>query len=150
MAAYICLCFAMPAYGLLILCLLPATYACLWLLIIVYGWLGLFMALFGAVGGLQLLKVADRCECLRIAADGCLWLLMEMLDRNAGATLWVLRAMGGFGGSLMEILDRNPGATSRAFPGNGWLWWESDGDTRPEPWCHTSGSPGQWMAVLGI
>ena len=58
--------------------------------------------------------------------------------------------MDGFGGNLMEILDRNAGATLWALLGNGWLWWEADGDTKPERWCHTLGSPGQWMALVGI
>ena len=58
--------------------------------------------------------------------------------------------MDGSGGNLMEMLDRNPGATLRALLANGWLWWESDGESKPEPWRHTSGSAGQWMALVGI
>ena len=46
--------------------------------------------------------------------------LMEMLDRNAGATLRALWPMDGFGGNLMEMLDRNAAPHFRAL-------WPMDG-----------------------
>ena len=75
---------------------------------------------------------------------------MEMMDRNAGAIMGELPVPAGLGRNLMEMLDWNAGATLWALPGNGWLWWGSDGQARPEGRRHTLGSPGQWMPLVGI
>ena len=46
---------------------------------------------------------------------------------NAGAIMGGLPVPAGLGWYLVEMLDRNAGATLWTLPGNGWLWWESEG-----------------------